>query len=1058
MTTDMNPDNPKKSHCWLASGSADSLAEVSAICLGTGRFLRSVLVPALVEGSHGKSSVALIQTRGRSMMEYMELRQETLQSTSYEVDTVLQDGAVETSLVPCQAVFSLGGQADKSALLDALSYIKNGVSVLGVGVTEAGLAGKETKAMKDMFELLCCMHSLEQNGDWVPRLRAGSKQKICIIDMDNVPNNGQRLHGFMTQLAEESGRGTMLQFLKERVVFCDTMVDRITSQRPDSNGMVPRCEPIPAKALVICDPHGDLPEMLTTLAEKKSHGIVVRSSLDVLQMDISLKLRIANGTHTAIAHTLALLGLLSTDVLCKEQHVVMMRYLDALVDHQVIEACEGVPGMTEMAKEAWGDWRQRLIHPHFGLSSFFITQSGTAKGGIRWGPTVLDLVKRKPPGTANFQLSVAFAYAALLRWLTPLSVQPSVKPGVYIGWLDHQDPSAVSTPLQLDDAVLYADGMQHNIEHGWYEFKCSIPELASELQKCHGAQPSACEGAVRLYMINPLGGDLATIAGTPELEELVQATAVLYARLVSGDSLEALLCELDGGVYGATFATPCQAIKEMQVARNQPLPYRRQTIPEDSCLMKCEVDQVSIKPVVSAEVQGTIAIDLHTHLLPPSHGALCLWGIDELLTYHYLVAEYFVTAPVSVTPESFYALPKQEQANLIWRALFIDRTPVSEACRGVLTTLRQMGMEKEMVARNLEGIRDKYREYRAMGIEGSESFCQRVFDIAGLEYAIMTNIPFESKEAQYWKPKKVQYSSSYRSALRVDPLLAGDRAIIESALLASGYETTLEGARQYLRDWCDTMKPEYMMASTPHDFVLREGELEVVNLSKRGVNPEAMHEPGAFAQLLSADPNATCGGTDGGGEEHSPSVINENSDFLSEVLMKVCEERDMPVALKIGAHRGVNPRLEAAGDGVVAFADAGMLARLCTRFPKVRFLATFLSRNNQHEACVLANKFRNLHLYGCWWYCNNPSIIKEITTMRVEMLGTAFTAQHSDARVIDQLVYKWSHSRGIIAEVLCEEFSKCVETGWKPTRHEIRRDIRRLFRGSYEEFMAKSLI
>lgn len=46
---------------------------------------------------------------------------------------------------------------------------------------------------------------------------------------------------------------------------------------------------------------------------------------------------------------------------------------------------------------------------------------------------------------------------------------------------------------------------------------------------------------------------------------------------------------------------------------------------------------------------------------------------------------------------------------------------------------------------------------------------------------------------------------------------------------------------------------------------------------------------------------------------------------------------------------------------------------------RVKFLATFLSRVNQHEAAVLANKFPNLHLYGCWWYCNNPSIIREVS-------------------------------------------------------------------------------
>ena len=290
----------------------------------------------------------------------------------------------------------------------------------------------------------------------------------------------------------------------------------------------------------------------------------------------------------------------------------------------------------------------------------------------------------------------------------------------------------------------------------------------------------------------------------------------------------------------------------------------------------------------------------------------------------------------------------------------------------------------------------------------------------------------------------------------MDPLLAGDRATIEIALKASGYDRTIEGARQYLRDWCDTMTPEYMMASTPHDFVLRnriEGNLS--GFKKTGVNEDAMKQPFAFVDAVS--PVAACSSSCDGEDDAVASIINEDSDFLSEVLMKVCEERDLPLALKIGAHRGVNPELRQAGDGIVAFADGNVLARLCSRFPKVRFLATFLSMNNQHEACVLASKFRNLHIYGCWWYSNNPSLIKRITTMRVEMLGTSFTAQHSDARVLDQLVYKWAHSRAVIAAVLSEEYSKLIQSGWGPTRREIRRDVGRLFGGAYEEFMSKSL-
>jgi hypothetical protein len=408
--------------------------------------------------------------------------------------------------------------------------------------------------------------------------------------------------------------------------------------------------------------------------------------------------------------------------------------------------------------------------------------------------------------------------------------------------------------------------------------------------------------------------------------------------------------------------------------------------------------------VVASEVASAMAIDLHTHLLPPSHGSLCLWGIDELLTYHYLVAEYFMTAPAAVTPQALYAMHKKEQADIIWQALFIDRSPISEACRGVITTLVALGLSKAVQARNLEAIRSFYNEFREEGLAGAEKFSALVFKKAGLRYNVMTNIPFDTNEAQHWRPKRKDYPDQYRSALRVDPLLSGDRTTIEIALKGSGYDVTLEGARQYLRDWCDTMSPQYMMASTPRDFVLKEGTLAgVINT---GVNEDAMTQPGAFA-----DGGASAGDACSGTEDDAPSAIDENSDFLSQVLMKVCEERDLPVALKIGAHRGVNPELKSAGDGVVAFADAGMLGRLCSRFPKVRFLATFLSRNNQHEACVLASKFRNLHIYGCWWFCNNPSMIREITQMRLEMLGTDFTAQHSDARVLDQLVYKWAHSR-----------------------------------------------
>ena len=132
-------------------------------------------------------------------------------------------------------------------------------------------------------------------------------------------------------------------------------------------------------------------------------------------------------------------------------------------------------------------------------------------------------------------------------------------------------------------------------------------------------------------------------------------------------------------------------------------------------------------------------------------------------------------------------------------------------------------------------------------------------------------------------------------------------------------------------------------------------------------------------------------------------------------------------------------------------------AQLCVSLPKQKFLATVLGRAEQHEAAVLASKFRNLHVWGCWWYCNNPSVVEAVTRLRLELLGPNFTFQASSARVHDQLVYKWVHARAVLTKLLADKYEELMATGWRVSRGEVRRDVQRLLGGAYEEFMAKAL-
>ena len=74
-----------------------------------------------------------------------------------------------------------------------------------------------------------------------------------------------------------------------------------------------------------------------------------------------------------------------------------------------------------------------------------------------------------------------------------------------------------------------------------------------------------------------------------------------------------------------------------------------------------------------------------------------------------------------------------------------------------------------------------------------------------------------AEETVKWKAG-VTIPSKFKAALRVDPLLSGNWDAVKGALVVGGYDASIEGAKKFLRDWAKTMKPIYLMASTPAGF------------------------------------------------------------------------------------------------------------------------------------------------------------------------------------------------------------------------------------------------
>ncbi|MBI1318595.1 MAG: glucuronate isomerase [Candidatus Hydrogenedens sp.] len=408
-------------------------------------------------------------------------------------------------------------------------------------------------------------------------------------------------------------------------------------------------------------------------------------------------------------------------------------------------------------------------------------------------------------------------------------------------------------------------------------------------------------------------------------------------------------------------------------------------------------DAVGLRSAVNRIVHDTPLTDIHTHLYAPAFRDLLLWGVDDLLTYHYLIAEFFRLSDMPYG--QFWALDKTGQADAIWQTLFIENAPLSEACRGVLTALHRLGLDTS--SRSLADYRAWFAE------QDAAEHVSRVFQVAGIQSAVMTNDPFDDTERAVWE-NGYEADPRFHGVLRIDPLL-NDWQSARPKLAAGGYRVsytldaeTLSEIRRFLNTWAERFNALYMAVSLPPDF--------------------AYPEDSARATIL------------------------------RECVLPVARERNIPFAMMIGVTRQVNPALRLAGDGVGS-ASLGPVERLCAGFPDNKFMVTMLARENQHALCVVARKFRNLLVFGCWWFLNNPSLIEEMTRMRIEMLGPSIIPQHSDARVLDQVIYKWAHSREIITRVLRHKYADLLETGWVVRESEIKRDVEALLGGNFWRFV-----
>ena len=387
-------------------------------------------------------------------------------------------------------------------------------------------------------------------------------------------------------------------------------------------------------------------------------------------------------------------------------------------------------------------------------------------------------------------------------------------------------------------------------------------------------------------------------------------------------------------------------------------------------------------------IDSTTIFDMHTHLFPPSHKNFFLSGFKNLLNYHYLIAELLTATNIDAS--TFYSYNFEKKASLIWNELFEKRTPVSEACTGVLSILKELNIE--INNKNFLSISDEY--------DNKIQSDKNILNYSNVSSLVMTNNPFDLDEWSLFKStdwdKKI-----YLASLRLDDLILDyEEAYNKAKNQTSKQEQDTIVA--YLEKCYQQSKPVYAALS--------------LNLA-------------TFKTIV-------------------------DGSMWRNILVWL-ESKKLPLSLMLGVKRSVNKDFGLAGDGI---GDINLkeLSKLCNSFPKNKFLVTCLSLNDQHELTVLSRKHPNLRIFGFWWFMNQPTIIKQVLKMRIDMLGFSFIPQHSDARVTDQLIYKWSHFKKILYPILLEYYENLLYKNFPLSEDILQRDINKLLFGNAKNFLGVS--
>ena len=373
--------------------------------LGVGAFARAHLLPiteaAIVRDDDRRWGVVGVSLRQPDT-------RDALQPQQGLYTLALRDGAGTTLQVVGCLQRVLVAPDDPAAVLDALAQADT--RIVSLTVTEKGYCHDPASGClrPDHPDIVHDLGALLPRGApgfivrGLQRRRAEGRAGLTLLSLDNLPANGDTLRGVVLALAERVEPG-LAAWIDARCSFPNSMVDRIVPRTTDAD----RAQVDAALGLhdawpVIGEPFADWAVEDRFVAGRPDWTAGGARFVEHAEPYEKLKLRMVNGSHSALAYLGALAGLQTVDQAVADP--ALRAFVGALLRDEVAPTLPALPGLD------LADYRARLLqrfaNPALQHRLLQIAMDGSQKLPQRWLASVRERVRA---GASIERLALAVA-------------------------------------------------------------------------------------------------------------------------------------------------------------------------------------------------------------------------------------------------------------------------------------------------------------------------------------------------------------------------------------------------------------------------------------------------------------------------------------------------------------------------------------------------------------------------------------------------------------------------------------------------------------------------